>query len=75
MSKLMMTLEGRISHEDKYNPACIVCGTTDKLRMHAHRSRKGNMVGWVFACHKYAGKIIALCAWAAEPLPEEAKDV
>jgi len=71
MSKLMTTLEGRISHEDKYNPTCIGCGTTDKLRMHAHRNSRGNMVGWVFVCHKCSGKVVALCAWATEPPPEE----
>jgi hypothetical protein len=33
---------------ESYNPTCIITGRTDNLRMHAHRDKNGNMVGWVF---------------------------
>ncbi len=34
--------------EKGLNATCIVTGKKDNLRMHAHRDKDGNMVGWVF---------------------------
>lgn len=31
-----------------YNATCLVTGTQDKLRMHALRNDKGEMIGWIF---------------------------
>jgi len=31
-----------------YNVTCLVTGKSDNLRMHAMRSEKGEMIGWVF---------------------------
>ena len=32
----------------EYNATCLITGIQDKLRMHALRNDKGEMIGWVF---------------------------
>jgi hypothetical protein len=31
-----------------YNATCLVTGVQEKLRMHALRNDKGEMIGWIF---------------------------